>query len=181
MNKSQTKQAMLAIARLWLKILDYEIEGVVQCRKEAVRKTKDKAPWDDSKHPRRSNGQFGHGGTESAILEEEFVVPNTLSAMAKTFYVKTGKPLRDEGWRLKAGTAVTGVKAIAVGEKIRDLPRLMETYKKPNGADTSPGDWIKARGTATVENNGETCKAEVHWYQCKDIGKVEFKAKRWYR
>ena len=46
---------------------------------------------------------------------------------------------------------------------------------------TMPEDWMKVRGTATVENNGETCEAEVHWYQCKDIGKVEFKAKRWYR
>ncbi|MBQ7478988.1 MAG: hypothetical protein IJT01_08865 [Selenomonadaceae bacterium] len=57
----------------------------------------------------------------------------------------------------------------------------METYKKANGDMTMPEDWMKVRGTATVENNGETCEAEVHWYQCKDIGKVEFKAKRWYR
>ena len=43
---------------------------------------------------------------------------------------------------------------------------------------TSPKDWQKVVGTAIIDiGNGK--KAEIHWYQCKDIGKVEYKIKRW--
>ena len=140
--------------------------------------------WEESKHPRRKDGKFGKGGEaveNEAVIEPEFTLPRTLSAMAKKFYVKTDKPLRDEGWFLKEGSTVTGVKAIAVGKKIKDIKRLVSEYKKQDGTLTHPDDWIKARGTAIVENGNETCEAEVHWSQCTDIGKVEFKAKRWYK
>ena len=136
--------------------------------------------WEESKHPRRKDGKFGEGGgavEENSEIEPEFTVMRTLSAMAKKFYVKTGKPLRDEGWFLKEGSTVTGVSAIAVGKKIRDVTRLVNEYKKQDGTLTNPNDWIKARGTAIVEKGNETCSAEVHWYQCKEIGKIDFKMK----
>ena len=44
----------------------------------------------------------------------------------------------------------------------------------------SEKDWYKVRGTANLFNTEtkKKMKAEVHWYQCKNIGKVEFKFKR---
>ena len=46
--------------------------------------------------------------------DEEFILPQDLSAMAKTFFVQTEKPLqRKEGWFIKKGSTVTGVKVIA--------------------------------------------------------------------
>ncbi len=100
--------------------------------------------------------------------------------MAKQFHVKGTKPLREEGWTLKEGSTVTGVKVIAEGRKIRDVDFLIEKNSLPNGEKTKAEDWYKCRGTADVTNGETTIKnCEVHWYQCKNIGKIDFKVKRW--
>ncbi len=112
-------------------------------------------------------------------ISEEFILPRDLSAMAKTFFVQTEKPLRDGEWFIKKGSTVTGVKVIAEGEKIRDVQRLIETYPLPNGTLTKAQDWYKCRGTAIITNGEEEKVKEIHWYQCENIGKVELKEKRW--
>lgn len=113
-------------------------------------------------------------------ISEEFILPQDLSAMAKTFFVQTEKPLRDGTWFIKKGSKVTGVKAIAEGEKIREVNRLIETYPLPNGQKTQAQDWYKCRGTAIVTNGIETfANCEIHWYQCANVGKVDFKVKIW--
>ena len=112
-------------------------------------------------------------------ISEEFILPRDLSAMAKKFFVKTEKPLRDDVWFIKKGSTVTGVKVIAEGEKIRDVQRLIDSYPLSNGEKTQAQDWCKCRGTAIL-TDGQTEKVkEIHWYQCENIGKVEFKEKRW--
>ena len=110
-------------------------------------------------------------------ISEEFILPRDLSAMAKTFFVQTEKPLRDDEWFIKKGSTVTGVKVIAAGEKIRDVNRLVNKYLLQNGEKTKAQDWYKCRGTAIITNGTEEKIAEVHWYQCENIGKIEFKEK----
>ena len=110
---------------------------------------------------------------------EEFILPQDLSAMAKTFFVQTEKPLRDGEWFIKKGSTVTGVKVIASGDKIRDVQRLIETFPLPDGEKTEVGDWLKCRGTAIITNGTQEKRTEIHWYQCVNIGKVEFKEKIW--
>jgi len=39
--------------------------------------------------------------------------------------------------------------------------------------------WIHAKGEASLEYEGESRKAEVHWFQNKDVGKHKFKVKEW--
>lgn len=113
-------------------------------------------------------------------LAEDFILPGTLSAMAKKFYVKTAKSLRQDDWFIKQGSTVTGVKVIAQGSKIREVQRLVDRYILPDNAKTNVEDWYKVRGNATVTNGAVTyVNCEIHWYQCKDIGKVEFKVKVW--
>ena len=113
-------------------------------------------------------------------IEKDFLLPNTLSAMAKTFYVKAAKNLKQDNWFLKQGSTVTGVKVIAQGEKIRDVRYLIEKYPLPNGEFTKAEDWYKVRGTAIVTNGHITYKnCEIHWYQCENIGKIELKVKIW--
>lgn len=112
-------------------------------------------------------------------ISEEFILPRDLSAMAKTFFVQTEKPLRDDEWFIKKGSTVTGVKVIAAGEKIRDVNRLIDSYPLQNGEKTKAQDWYKCRGTAVLTNGTEEKIKEIHWYQCENIGKVEFKEKRW--
>ena len=113
-------------------------------------------------------------------ISEEFILPRDLSAMAKTFFVQTEKQMDKKEWFIKKGSTVTGVKAIAEGEKIRDVKRLIETYPLSNGEKTQAQDWYKCRGTAIITNGTETfVNCEIHWYQCVNIGKVEFKVKVW--
>ncbi|MBR2216404.1 MAG: hypothetical protein IJ849_11720 [Selenomonadaceae bacterium] len=139
--------------------------------------------WEESKHPRRKDGRFGEGGgavEENSIIEPEFTVMRTLSAMAKKFYVKVPKPTREEDCYIKEGSTVTGVKVIASGNKIRDVNRLIEENPLPNGHRTKAQDWYKCRGTAEIVNGAKTYKnCEIHWYQCENIGKIEFKIKVW--
>lgn len=113
------------------------------------------------------------------IDEQEFLLPRTLSAMAKTFYVKAPKSLKQDNWYLKPGSKVTGVKVIAQGEKIREVQTLIEKYPLPNGELTKVKDWYKVRGTAVVTDGKEERIEEIHWYQCENIGKVEYKLKKW--
>ena len=113
-------------------------------------------------------------------LDEEFILPRDLGAMAKTFFVQTEKNLKQDGWFIKKGSTVTGVKVIVAGEKIRDVQRLVDSYSLQNGEKTKAQDWYKCRGTAIITNGAETfVNCEIHWYQCENIGKVEFKVKTW--
>ena len=113
-------------------------------------------------------------------LTDEFVLPRDLGAMAKTFFVQTEKPLRDGDWFIKKGSTVTGVKIIASGEKIREVQRLIKSFPLPNGKLTDAKEWVKCRGTAIITNGTETfVNCEIHWYQCANIGKIDFKVKVW--
>lgn len=110
-------------------------------------------------------------------ISEEFILPRDLSAMAKKFFVQTEKSLKQDGWFIKKGSTVTGVKVIAEGEGIHDIKRLVNKYLLPNGEKTQAQDWYKCRGTAIITNGTEEKLTEIHWYQCENIGKIEFKEK----
>lgn len=63
------------------------------------------------------------------------------------------------------------VETIAAGSGIRELNRLRKVY--------GDGNWKKKKGFAIIKlESGETCRAEVHWYEAHGIGKMEYKIKR---
>ena len=60
---------------------------------------------------------------------------------------------------------------IAVGARIRESARLKRVY--------GPGRWRKMKGFARIRlPDGNTCLAEVHWYEAHGIGRREIKVKR---
>ena len=63
------------------------------------------------------------------------------------------------------------IETIAQGREIREYARLVEQFGGRN--------WKKCKGIATIEVNGDTGLAEVHWYECHGIGKVKMKVKLW--
>lgn len=66
---------------------------------------------------------------------------------------------------------MTDIETIAVGNAIRDVVRLQESY--------GVGRWRKLKGVATVRLvNGNIRLAEVHWYEAAGIGKKRLKIKR---
>lgn len=64
------------------------------------------------------------------------------------------------------------VETIAVGQSIRELPRLRRLYGK--------GRWRKMKGVARIRmRDGRLRLAELHWYEAHGIGKKELKRKRY--
>jgi hypothetical protein len=64
------------------------------------------------------------------------------------------------------------VEGIAVGQSIRELPRLRRLYGK--------GRWRKMKGIGRIRlRDGRLRLAELHWYEAHGIGKKEFKRKRY--
>jgi len=65
----------------------------------------------------------------------------------------------------------TEVETFAVGNAIRELPRLRKTYGSAR--------WRKRKGIALVRlSDGTVCRAEIHWYEAHGIGRKELKIKR---
>jgi hypothetical protein len=67
---------------------------------------------------------------------------------------------------------IADIEVIAIGNSIRDLPRLRKLYGE--------GRWRKMKGIATIQlSNGRLRKAEIHWYEAHGIGRKEYKRKRY--
>jgi hypothetical protein len=67
---------------------------------------------------------------------------------------------------------ITNVEPIAVGKRIRELPRLEKQY--------GSGRWRKMKGEAEIRlRNGRVVRAELHWYEAHGIGRKEYKRKRY--
>lgn len=109
------------------------------------------------------------------IEDTPFYAFKSLSAAAQKFYVEDERQIRNTEYYIKPGTYVTGVKVITTGENIREIDRLINTYKLPNGELTKAKDWYKVRGRADITDGKVEFTREIHWYQAENIGKVEFK------
>lgn len=75
---------------------------------------------------------------------------------------------------ISKGNEITDVQVFAQGLGIDDIERLVSTYILPNGKTTDKNDWQKVKGFTRIDSS----LAEIHWYQCQNVGKVEFKIKR---
>jgi hypothetical protein len=66
---------------------------------------------------------------------------------------------------------ITNQRTIAVGNRIRELQRLVKAY--------GSGRWRKMSGEAMIRmEDGEVVFAEIHWYEAHGIGKKDFGFKR---
>jgi len=67
---------------------------------------------------------------------------------------------------------IANVETIAVGARIRELPRLEKLYGN--------GKWRKMKGEAMIRlQNARMVRAELHWYEAHGIGRKEIKRKRY--
>ena len=113
---------------------------------------------------------------KSSIIDtkrlDDIILPKSISAKARDIYVKVSYPVRGTV-RVKQGSTITNVNVIAgkdVRRQIDDIRRLTTQYKTKNEKL-----WQKITGIATLEDDRV---AELHWYQHPEVGKVEFKVKR---
>ncbi len=67
---------------------------------------------------------------------------------------------------------ITNVETMAVGTRIRELPRLEKLY--------GTGRWRKMKGEALIRlPSGRVVRTELHWYEAHGIGRKELKRKRY--
>ena len=67
---------------------------------------------------------------------------------------------------------ITQIETMAIGARIRELPRLEKLY--------GHGKWRKMKGEALIRlPNTRVVRAEIHWYEAHGIGRKEFKRKRY--
>ena len=84
-------------------------------------------------------------------------------------------PDGEENIRLVDGEYIRNVKVFAgkgTSVRIRDAEDLEEYY------GIAASEWQKVKGIANVEYDGEIHRAELHWYQADEIGRVEAKLKQ---
>ena len=99
-------------------------------------------------------------------------IGRSLGAKAKNYDVKL--PNR-EIVHLTEGTSVTHVNIIAGkgrNRKIDIVNVLLDRYP-----GTQESEWVKAKGVGYIDYDGESYKAELHWYEELSVGRVEWKVK----
>lgn len=99
-------------------------------------------------------------------------IGRSLGAKAKNYDVKL--PNR-EIVHLTEGTSVTHVNIIAGkgrNRKIDIVNVLLDRYP-----GTQEAEWVKAKGVGNIDYDGESYKAELHWYEEPSVGRVEWKVK----
>lgn len=99
-------------------------------------------------------------------------IGRSLGAKAKNYDVKL--PNR-EIVHLTEGTSVTNINIIAGkgrNRKIDIVNVLLDRYP-----GTQESEWVKAKGVGYIDYEGESYKAELHWYEEPSVGRVEWKVK----
>lgn len=116
------------------------------------------------------------GNTQKSVdysLENGIInIGRSLGAKAKNYDVKL--PNR-EIVHLTEGTSVTHVNIIAGkgrNRKIDIVNVLLDRYP-----GTQESEWVKAKGVGYIDYDGESYKAELHWYEEPSVGRVEWKVK----
>jgi hypothetical protein len=75
---------------------------------------------------------------------------------------------------LTEGSRITNIQVIAGKGRNRQIDMLDSLVHDYGGI---PEEWQKAKGLGYIDYNGESLKAELHWYQEPSVGKVDWKIK----
>lgn len=147
----------------------------------------DAKKWDESKHHRKKNGQFGSGGAIAEAFKQasltkadehdNIVVQRVerqkiVDTLPKSIPFKTDMQMRNTGYKIAKGNRLKVTRDIAVGDEIRVLgSKLKKAF--PNA---DPAKWVKCEGLTEVTNpHGVRGDAYVHFYYHEDVGAYEYK------
>lgn len=124
-------------------------------------------------------GTYG-SSLSSGISSEDikpFHIGVSLGAKAMNYDIKdkrTGKI-----YHFAEGSDISHIEVFAgKGTRNKLSPKVVHGLSKEYGVGTR--GWQHAKGLGTIQlSNGKRTTAEVHWFQHKDVGRVEFKIKEW--
>lgn len=99
-------------------------------------------------------------------------IGRSLGAKAKNYDIKLPDK---EVVHLTEGTSITKVNTIAGKGRNRKIDMIDALIEKYPG--TNEDEWTKKKGIGYIDYDGESYKAELHWYEEPSIGRVEWKVK----
>ncbi|MEA4972931.1 MAG: minor capsid protein [Candidatus Metalachnospira sp.] len=117
--------------------------------------------------------EYIDGGINSGIIENDIQIGKSLGAAA--FRDTVLLPDGNYG-EIVEGSKITKVVVFA-GKEAKKPVRVAEYLSKQYGGRIE--DWQHTRGEGFVEVNGEQRRAELHWFENKDVGRIKMKVKRW--
>ena len=111
---------------------------------------------------------------KSDIIElPDIVIHKSLGAKGFNYPVK----LPDgTSTNLTEGTKITKVYKFA-GKGCKKPLKVAEYLSEQFGG--TPDDWYHVAGDGYVDVDGKSKKAELHWFESKEAGKIKMKVKRW--
>ncbi len=114
-------------------------------------------------------------GEPDTIPLEDWYIGRSLGAAARNYDVKD--PRSGRAYRFIEGTSLTNVEVFAgKGTRNKLNPKVARGLSEQVGG--RPKDWQHVKAIGTLDYHGHARKAEVHWFQAKDV-KVKFKVKEW--
>ncbi len=117
----------------------------------------------------------GQGEEEYDIMDTEVIqIGRTLGAKAFNYKVW----VEGEGlYSLAEGTTISKIVVFA-GKGTKTPVKVAEYLSQQYGGKI--GNWMKARGEGYVDFEGEKRRAELHWFENVDVGRIKMKVKRWF-
>lgn len=115
-------------------------------------------------------------GEPETIPQSDWHIGRSLGAAAMNYDIKD--PRTGKTHHFVEGTTISNVEVFA-GKGVRNKlkPRVAAGLAKKYGG--SPRNWKHVKGLGTIEAGGRVRTAEVHWFEEKRAGRVEFKIKEW--
>ena len=110
-------------------------------------------------------------GKSGIIMSEDIVIPRSLGAKAKNYDIELPNK---EVVHLTEGTRITNIRTIAGKGMDREIDELEILLERWGG---SPFEWQKKKGIGYVDYEGESYRAELHWYEEPTAGKHKWKVK----
>ena len=106
-----------------------------------------------------------------AVNLPDIVIGRSVGAQARNYDIEMPD---GELLRLSEGSRVTDVEVIAGKGRDRQIDIVDVLVEKYGG---NPDEWQKVKGLGCLDVDGESYKAELHWYQEPTIGRVMWKLK----
>ncbi len=111
-----------------------------------------------------------------AVPEDDWYIGRSLGAAAMNYDIKD--PRTGKIYHFVEGTTISQVEVFAgKGTRNKLRPAVVAGLSKRYGG--RPRDWKHVKGLGTIEAEGHFVTAEVHWFEERGVGRVEFKVKRW--
>lgn len=118
--------------------------------------------------PKKPIAKTGNGGTMKA---DDVIIHKSVGAKSKNYDVELPNK---EIVHLTEGTRVTNVEVIAGKGRNRQIDEIDSLVYTWGGSES---EWQKKKGFGYVDYEGESYRAELHWYEEPTAGKHKWKVK----